>query len=563
MFAYSRKLCLGWLCCCLCWQVASAQDWWRATTVYQIYPRSFSDTNGDGIGDLQGIIDKLDYLKSLGIETIWISPYTQSPQKDFGYDVSNYRTIAPEYGNMALFEKLLHEVHARNMKLVFDLVLNHTSDEHEWFMESSSSQDNAKADWYIWKNGRGKKGTKRPNNWRAMAGNRAWTYHPERKQFYYTGFLPFQPDLNYSNPAVKDTMFNMVRFWLKKGVDGFRLDIISAIYEDSLLRNNPPSGRMIPSDKSLTILFQHLKHNFLQERSFEFASELRKVVDEYPNKFIVGETHGSEHVINKFCLKNNEKGLHTVFLFKSLTTPFRARKYRKMVMRYEESFPEPLLPTYVFGNHDRTRLLTRLKGSIGKAKLLALFQFTARGIPFIYYGEEIGMEKVRIPLKQAQDPVGISMKKIPQFMVDMSLETLNRDECRTPMQWNASANAGFCSEGVKPWLPIAANYATTNVEAAQRDSASLLHFYKQVLALRNTTSALQTGKLEIAKEWCSNSIFAFYRIRNGEKLLVLMNMTKRKIKIAAIAGKVLLSTHAQPNSSFLQQWEGRVIQISE
>ena len=205
-------------------------EWWKKTTVYQIYPRSWFDTNGDGIGDIQGIIDKLDYLKEIGYETIWVSPYTESPQRDFGYDVSNYTAISPQYGTMELFEKLVEEVHRRDMKLVFDFVMNHTSDEHEWFKESASSRTNPKADWYVWRDGKGKNGMKRPNNWRAMSGNWAWTYSPARKQFYYNAFLPFQPDLNYHNPEVKKAMFDVARFWLGKGVDGFRLDIISAIY---------------------------------------------------------------------------------------------------------------------------------------------------------------------------------------------------------------------------------------------------------------------------------------------------------------------------------------------
>ena len=230
----------------------SDAEWWKKTTVYQIYLRSFYDTDHDGIGDLKGIIEKLDYLKDLGFETIWISPFMQSPQRDFGYDISDYYSISSQYGDMALFEKLVQELHCRNMKLVFDLVLNHTSNEHAWFRESASSRDNPKADWYIWKDGKGKKGTKPPNNWRAMAGNKAWSYYPERKQFNYTAFLPFQPDLNYRNPEVKQAMFDVARFWLNKGVDGFRLDIISAIYEDPSFHENPPSFRLTPSDKSLT-----------------------------------------------------------------------------------------------------------------------------------------------------------------------------------------------------------------------------------------------------------------------------------------------------------------------
>ena len=309
----------------------SDRDWWKKTTVYHIYLRSFLDTNNDGIGDIPGVIGKLDYLQELGYETIWVSPFTQSPQRDFGYDTSDYFSIAPEYGDMALFEELVRKVHKRNMKLIFDLVLNHTSDEHPWFKESASSRDNPKADWYIWRDGKGKNGMRPPNNWRAMAGNKAWTYHPGRKQFYYTAFLPFQPDLNYHNPEVKQAMFDVVRFWLNKGVDGFRLDIISAIYEDPDLRHNPPSLRLAPSDRSLSVFFQHLKNNFLHEKSFEFATELRSVVEEFdnPKRVLIGESHGDEALISRFCRMNGKDGLDAVFLFNAISTPFRAESYRE------------------------------------------------------------------------------------------------------------------------------------------------------------------------------------------------------------------------------------------
>jgi oligo-1,6-glucosidase/alpha-glucosidase len=540
-------------------------EWLKKTTVYQIYPRSWFDTNGDGIGDIQGIIDKLDYLKDIGYETVWVSPYTESPQRDFGYDVSNYTSISPQYGTMELFEKLVEEVHRRDMKLVFDLVMNHTSDEHEWFKESSSSRTNPKADWYIWKDGKGRNGMKRPNNWRAMSGNRAWTYCPARKQFYYTAFLPFQPDLNYHNPEVKKAMFDVARFWLSKGVDGFRLDIISAIYEDSTFKNNPPSFHAKPSDKSLTIYFQHIKNNFLQEQSFEFSTELRSVIDEFnnPDRFLLGESHGDEKVINMFCDYKGKKGLKAVFLFKAVSTPFKATPFRKMVRRFESSFPEPLIPTLVFANHDRTRVITRLGGSIEKAKLLALFQFTSRGIPFTYFGEEIGIPRVRIPLKEGQDAIAIQHKNLPQFMVNMATETLNRDECRTPMLWTGEANAGFCPEQAKPWLPVAANYQDINVEKQLTEPHSQLNFFKNIIHLRNEIPALHQGSLEIANDLCTRKILAYYRLADGNKYLVLLNMSKSKVKNPVANGTILISTHSTNEQSILSPFEGRVILVMD
>ncbi|BCT67717.1 alpha-glucosidase [Nitrosospira sp. NRS527] len=536
-------------------------EWWKKTTVYQIYPRSFFDTNGDGIGDIPGVIEKLDYLKDLGYETIWISPFTESPQRDFGYDISDYFSISPQYGDMALFEKLVQEVHRRKMKLVFDLVLNHTSNEHAWFKESASSRDNPKADWYIWKDGKGRNGMKPPNNWRAMAGNKAWTYYPERKQFNYTAFLPFQPDLNYHNPEVKQAMFDVVRFWLKKGVDGFRLDIISAIYEDAELRSNPPSFRLTPSDKSLSIFFQNLKNNFLHEKSFEFATELRNVVDEFdnPRRVLIGESHGDEALINRFCYHNGKNGLNAIFLFKAISTPFKAENYRQMLLTFEEHFPEPLIPTLVFANHDRTRIISRLGGSVAKAKLLALFQFTCRGIPFTYFGDEIGIPRVRIPLKQGKDAIAIQHNWVPQFLVDKSAEILNRDECRTPMLWNEKPNAGFCADSVKPWLPIAENFKEINVDRQMADSDSLFNFYKKVIHLRNETPALHAGSLEIAHDLCNKKILAYDRVFGEKKYRVVLNMSRYAQKNPTNHPRMLLSTHLQGDAHQLQPFEGRVV----
>ncbi len=538
----------------------SGAEWWKKTTVYHIYLRSFFDANGDGIGDIPGVIEKLDYLKDLGYETIWISPFTQSPHRDFGYDISDYLSVSPQYGDMALVEKLVQEVHRREMKLVFDLVLNHTSDEHPWFKESASSRDNPKADWYIWRDGKGKNGMRPPNNWRAMAGNKAWTYSPERKQFYYTAFLPFQPDLNYHNPDVKKAMFDVARFWLNKGVDGFRLDIISAIYEDQSLRSNPPSFRVAPSDKSLSIFFQNLKNNFLQEKSFEFATELRNVVDEFdnPQRVLIGESHGEEGLINQFCYNNGKNGLNAIFLFKAISTPFKAENYREMLMTFEKHFPEPLIPTLVFANHDRTRIISRLGGSVEKAKLLALFQFTCRGIPFTYFGDEIGIPRVRIPLKQGKDAIAMQHKWVPQFLVDRSAEILNRDECRTPMLWSEKPNAGFCPDCAEPWLPVAESFKKINVEAQTAEPDSLLNFYKKVIRFRNETPALHAGSLEIAHEFCDKKILAYRRILNGEKHMVLLNMSRHIVK-SPVSSEVLFSTHSQGHAHELQPFEGRIL----
>ena len=542
---------------------ATSQEWHRSTAVYQIYPRSFYDSSGDGIGDLEGIIQKLDYIKDLGFETIWISPFFSSPQKDFGYDISDFYSIAPEYGDMAACEKLIEEVHRRNMKIVFDLVMNHTSDQHAWFKESESSRDNFRADWYVWKDGKGKDEKKPPNNWYSMVGGSGWHYSEKRKQFYWAAFLPFQPDLNFRNPDVKKAMLDVVRFWLAKGVDGFRLDIFNAIYEDAELRDNPMMTQLFPSDENPGMLFQKAEYTVNQPESFEFATELRKVVDEFdnPKRFLIGEVFGDMALLKKFCEYNGKPGLNAVFLFKTLTMPFKAESYREMAESFEEYFPVPFIPSYVFSNHDRTRSFSRLGEKIEKSKLLAMFQFTVRGIPFTYYGEELGMKQSVIPLKEGKDPIAHRYAWIPRFIINMTGETLNRDESRTPMLWDDSENAGFCKPSVQPWLPISDNYKTTNVKVEQDDPISLLNFYKQVIGLRNESPALQSGRLEIADEFCSKKIFAYYRIHENEKWLMMLNMTGSAVGITEVNGELLLSTHAQPVSGELKAWEGRVIKL--
>ncbi len=560
-----KKIILIFGCLALLQNNLNAQEaWYKKASIYQIYPRSFYDTNGDGIGDINGIIEKLDYIQSMGFQAIWISPFFSSPQKDFGYDVSDYYNIAPEYGNIQDCEQLIEEAHKRNLKVIFDLVMNHTSDEHEWFKTSALSKENDKADWYVWKDGKGRKGKRKPNNWKAMIGGSGWHWHEGRKQFYWSSFLPFQPDLNYHNPEVKHAMLNVAKYWLQKGVDGFRLDIFNAIYEDESMKNNPFSFKIVPSESNPNGFFQKAKYNINHEKSFRFATELRQVIDSFqnPQRYLIGEVFGDNETLKKFCNYNGKAGLNTVFLFKTLTEKFKAKPYRKMVAEFEKDFSEPFTPVYVYSNHDRKRSISRLNGSIEKAKLLAMFQFSVRGIPYTYYGEEIGMTQSYIPLKKGLDPLAQRFKWVPQFLVNMSGESINRDECRTPMQWTADMNAGFTTG--TPWLPVNKNYAETNVKAAFSNENSLLNFYRKVLKVRNHTDALQTGLLKIDADKCTKRILAFYRITDKEKYLVLLNMSKKPFRIKSVAGKVLLSTHSNNSAeTIMRPYEGRIIKISE
>jgi glycosidase len=537
------------------------QNPWHGETVYQIYPRSFYDTDGDGIGDLKGIIAKLDHIQQLGFGAIWISPFFLSPQQDFGYDISDYRRIAPEYGDMKTCELLIAEIHKRGMKVIFDLVMNHTSEQHAWFKESASSRDNPKADWYVWRDGKGKNGTRPPTNWKAMIGGQGWQWHEGRKQFYWASFLPFQPDLNYQNPEVKDAMLDVARYWLGNGVDGFRLDIFNSIYEDTAFLDNPPSLRIVPNEENPDGFFQKAKYSVNQPQSFVFATELRAVVDSFtdPPRFLVGEVFGNTATIKQFCEYGGKQGLHSVFLFQTLGTEFNAKAWKKVVSGFEHDFPAPLIPTYVYSNHDRKRSITSVDNDPVKAKLLALMQMTVRGIPFTYYGEELGIPKPTLPLRTGLDPLAQKYRSIPQFMVNMTGESLNRDECRTPMLWDSTTHAGFTAASATPWLPVSANYKEINAAKQWQDSTSLLRFYAEALQLRNGSDALRFGTLQIAENRCSKDVFAYYRTMGDETFLVLLNFSKRPQSIPVSNCKVMLSTVSSPVASQLGPWEGRAV----
>lgn len=492
--------------------------WYHHTTIYQIYPRSFYDSNGDGIGDIQGIIQKLDYIQSTGYETIWCSPFFKSPQQDFGYDVSDYHDIAPEYGTLADAQQLIDEVHKREMKIVFDMVMNHTSIEHPWF-QSEIQNPKSEITKYIWAD--------KPNNWKSMTGGSGWQYSPERKQYYWASFLPFQPDLNYRNPEVKQAMLDNVRFWLKKGVDGFRLDIFNVIYKDSLLRNNPFSWKAVPDEKNPNGFFQQFKYTINQPESFEFAKELRSVCDEFGDKMLLGEVSGNRETIRKYSGKDKNDGLGLVFNFEMLRFKFNAGYFCELIENIEKDFPEPFMPVYVFSNHDRRRSIKRLKNDAQKAKLLHLLQLTIRGVPCMYYGEEIGMTDARIPFKKGLDPISQKMKKVPRFFFDLAGETPNRDELRTPMQWNDSANAGF-SSAEKTWLAVHNNYTTINVEKEKGDRESLLKVIQGVLKIRKEMSAISNGSLEfIERSKLPKNVLAYKRKIGKEEVLVVMNFGKR------------------------------------
>ncbi len=533
------------------------EPWWHSTSIYQVYPRSFADSDGDGIGDLPGIIDHLDHLVDLGVGAIWVSPFFASPQRDVGYDVSDYRDVAPEYGTLDDAQRLIDEAHARGLRVLFDLVLNHTSDQHPWFLESRSSRTNPKADWYVWADGRTGPGGRRrpPNNWRSeLQVTRAWQWAPEREQWYLASFLSFQPDLDWRHPEVRAEMFDMVRMWLGRGVDGFRLDIFGSIMQDPLLRDN---GRMPMMTGGIPRL-QTPDRTVNTDDNFRLAGDLRAVCDEFSapgpdgvecpgqgERVLLGEVFGSSEVLRRYVRDGGRDGLHVVFLFDFLAAKYGANRYRRLIESFEAEFPHPMQPTYVLENHDRTRSMSRVGGDVAKARVLATLLATLRGVPVIYQGQEIGMTNRYIPLRDANDPIpSVVAKWLPEWLNRRLTERLNRDEVRTPMQWTAAPNAGFCPPGARPWLPVNDDHRTTNVASESGDPGSLLSLYRDLLRLRAARPALHAGSLALVPS--DESVIAYERSADGDRALVVANLGDEVVVHAVSGGfaEVLLATSA-------------------
>ena len=488
------------------------KNWWESAVFYQIYPRSFKDTDGDGIGDLNGIIEKLDYLKSLGINAVWITPFYPSPQVDFGYDVSDYTAVDPQFGTLANFDRLVSEAHKRGIRVVVDFVLNHTSDRHPWFLESRSSLTNPKRDWYIWRDG---KNGKPPNNWAAAWSSLAWTFDEKTNQFYYHYFDPSQPDLNWRNPEVEKAMHEVLRFWSNRGVDGFRLDALNLLYEDEKLPDNPVTNR--PRKGSKTEYEQETIYNNNLPEIHDAMRRMRRYTDNLDsNVLLVGEifTPTFEKLAEYYGEKDDEVQLPFNFFFTKVPK-LSASEFRGQV-EAAEKFTEGRTTTYVLSNHDRPRAFDRYGDGENNekiAKLLATMLLTLRGVPFIYYGEEIGM-KTTDPqtIEEVRDPRGLRY-----FPADKG-----RDGSRTPMQWNAQENAGFTSG--KPWLKIPPQYKEKNVAAQISDPDSILNYYKKLLKLRRKESALrEIGKYHSFGQ--DPNVFAYLRTGGKKTFLIALNMS--------------------------------------
>jgi alpha-glucosidase len=513
--------------------------------LYEIYPRSFADSNNDGIGDLQGITSKLTYLKDLGIDAIWISPCYPSPQKDFGYDVSDYENIDPMYGTLADFDVLEQKARQDHIRIIMDFVLNHTSDQHKWFLDSRSSKTSAHRDWYIWRDGKGP--GKPPNNWISDFGGPAWTFDEKTGQYYYHYFEAAQPDLNWRNPAVKDAMFDVTRFWYRHGVAGFRLDAVDTLFEDPQLRDNPVlPGKSEFGDPEMTN-----KYNDKLAENHEVLRQLRTVADQN-DAVLVGETWTDNigELKEYYGAHDDELQLPMDFMFTTVNV-LSAAKFRTQIA-LEESSKE--WPVYVISNHDMERSYNRFgdgKHNDQIAKVMAGMYLTLRGTPIMYYGEELGMENNDPKRKEdVKDPLGVS--GWPQ--------NKGRDGERTPMQWDNTQNAGFTSG--TPWLPVPDSYKTHNVASESKDPNSVLNFYKRLLALRRASEALLDGRY-ISLNQNDPNVLAYLRDYKGnggeETVLVVLNMSANdesvqldlaSTGVRAVKREALLtSLTAQPSAS--------------
>ena len=512
--------------------------WWQKAVFYQIYPRSFSDGNGDGVGDFPGMISRLDYLRDLGVGAIWLSPHYPSPFLDCGYDISDHAGVAPEYGSMADFTAFLREAHARGLRVVLDLVLNHTSDQHPWFVGSRSGRNNPKRDWYVWRDG---KDGGPPNNWVSIFGGPAWELDPATGQYYYHAFLKEQPDLNWRNPAVREAMWDMARFWLDLGVDGFRLDAIATIYEHPGLPDHTeslsPSEILNPTAMPFDRYLHLMRFQMQQPGIHDLMRSLRALVDEYPgDRVLVGEDedvafHGSG---------NDE--LHLVFNFPLMRigrlTPAEIRT--NQAIRLSE-LPPGAWPCNTLGNHDSPRVWSRCGDGLhdpGLARLHLALMLTLKGTPFLYNGEEIGMTDLELEgpddlrdtnaIRQYQALVRESGARADDAFKSAAAST--RDRCRSPFQWSGAPNAGFSPTGVKTWLPVNPNHAAgVNVADQDADPGSLLAFYRKMLWLRSETPALVAGDYHALHQH-SDDHLAFLRHdeKSGQTCLVALNFSSEE-----------------------------------
>jgi alpha-glucosidase len=530
-----------------------AQPWWQTAVIYEIYPRSFQDSNGDGVGDLAGILSRLDYLVELGVDALWVSPFYPSPMADFGYDVSDYCGVDPIFGSIADFDALLARAHALGLKVILDFVPNHTSDQHPWFVESRSSRESAKRDWYLWRDpaeGDGPPEARLPNNWMSHFGGPGWTYDEATGQFYMHSFLAQQPDLNWRNAEVREAMYGAMRFWLDKGVDGFRMDVLWLLIKDAQFRDNPMNPEWRPGGSSFGRYLPLYTAN--RPETHEIVAEMRSLLDGYTGeRLLIGEIYlpidelvryyGSgvpeakenEHDLTNAAITSPRlNGAQLPFNFHLIQTPWRADAIARLIRDYEAALPPGAWPNWVLGNHDQTRLATRVGEA--QARVAAMLLLTLRGTPTMYYGDELGMKDGVIPPSEVQDPAEKNQPGIG----------MGRDPQRTPMLWDGSANAGFTTG--RPWLPIGADFAGQTVGAERGDAGSMLSLYRTLLRLRREHRALSCGDVYGVKpsDESDSPVLVYRRTDGEERIKVLLNLSAEPQIVSCPPGRVLVSTEA-------------------
>ncbi len=501
-------------------------DWWRGAVIYQIYPRSYQDSNGDGIGDLPGITSRLDHIASLGVDAIWISPFFTSPMKDYGYDVSDYRDVDPMFGTLQDFDALVAKAHALGLRVMIDLVLSHSSDQHAWFKESRQSRDNPKADWYVWADP--KDDGNPPNNWLSIFGGSAWQWDARREQYYLHNFLVSQPDLNFHCPAVQDELLDVTRFWLERGVDGFRLDTINFYIHDKELRSNPPLPKEERNDTIAPSVnpYNHQRHLYdkNQPENLAFLARFRALLDEYPAKTAVGEVGDGQRgleILGEYTAGST--GVHMCYAFEflcnvKLTAPYLAEVFTKFDSVASEGWA-----CWAFSNHDVQRHVSRWSLSDAALRLHATMIMCLRGSVCIYQGEELGLPEAEIAFEDLQDPYGIQFW--PEFK--------GRDGCRTPMVWAQDNTYGGFSEA-RPWLPVSLEHGALAVAEQEANPEALLHHYRRVIALRRAHPALANGDHDGVK--ASGSVVSFTRMGSGEEIFCAFNLSYKAQEVVIPSG---------------------------
>lgn len=516
--------------------------WWKTGVVYQIYPRSFQDSDGDGIGDLPGIISRLDYFVDLGVDILWISPFYPSPMRDFGYDIQDFTDVDPKFGTLSDFDKLVKEAHNRGLRVILDLVPNHTSDLHPWFMESRASRSNARRDWYVWRDPAKDGGP--PNNWRSTFGGIAWTYDEGRGQYYYHSFLPEQPDLNWRHPEVKEAFFNIMRFWVDRGIDGFRIDAIAHLVEAEHWRDepeNPNYERGLPE-------FCQLDHIYTldQPETHAIVRAMRQLLDSYEARNLVMITEAYLPIAQLVTYYGDEVAAEAQlpFNFHLIKTGWEAQAIATLVRDYEAALPKGAWPNWVLGNHDRQRLASRIGPA--QARVAAMLLLTLRGTPTIYYGDELGLCDVPIPSELVQDPAELREPG----------KGIGRDPVRSPMPWSRGKHAGFTSG--TPWLPLIENSDDIAVEAQTEQSDSLWTLYGELLRLRHSEPALSVG--DYREIYAKRSVFAYARTDGTTTFLVALNFSNGEARLELDRSyKVCLSTFMDLAPSAHRLKEGLLI----